>query len=389
MLKKIPIILIILNFVFFSKVFAINFTPEQPSINSRAFVLLDYNSGKVVLEKNGEEKLEPASLTKIMTMYVIDHEIKEGRLSLTDEVTISKQAWQTTGSRMFVDVNTKVKVSELIKGIIIQSGNDASVAMAEHIAGTEQAFASLMNEYAAMLGMNNSHFVNATGLPDPNHYTTAKDLATLARAAIKEHPNSYPIYSQKSFIYNNIEQNNRNKLLWRNSFVDGIKTGQTDNAGYCLAVSGVQDNTRLIAILLGAKTDDIRTVDATKLLTWGFRFFASHKIYQYGNVLETARVWGGNNKTIEIGLSNDVYLSLPKNDINKLTATLNIPNLIKAPLEKGSPIGTYVIKLKGEVIAEYPAIALAAVKSGNFFSRISDKISIYFNIISGKNFKKA
>jgi len=378
------LIIIILNLLFSSKIFALNFTPEQPSLSTRAFVLLDYNSGKVLLEKQSEDKLEPASLTKIMTMYVVDHEIKSGRLSLNDEVTISKQAWQTTGSRMFLDVNSKVKVADLIKGIVIQSGNDASVAIAEHIAGTEQAFASLMNDYAAMLGMQNSHFNNATGLPDANHYTTAKDLAILARASIKEHPESYTIYSQRSFTYNNIEQNNRNKLLWRSSFVDGIKTGQTDNAGYCLAVSGMQDNTRLIAVLLGSKNDEMRTTDATKLLTWGFRFFASHKVYQQGNVLEIARIWGGNNKTVDIGLVDDVYLSLPKNDINKLTASLHIPNLIKAPVEKGFQIGTYVVKLKGEIVAEYPAVALATIKHGNFLSRVSDKISMYLNVISGK-----
>ena len=383
------LVLIISKLILLEQAIAINFTPEQPQLNTRAFILLDYNSDKVLFEKNSEEKLEPASLTKIMTMYVVDHEIKEGRLSLDDDVTISKQAWQTTGSRMFLDVNSKVKVADIIKGIIIQSGNDASVAIAEHIAGTEKAFAGLMNDYAAMLGMHNSHFSNATGLPDPNHYTTAKDLAILAKASIKEHPDSYTVYSQKSFTYNNIEQNNRNKLLWRNSFVDGIKTGQTDNAGYCLAVSGVQDNTRLIAVLLGSKTDEIRTSDATKLLNWGFRFFASHKIYQQGNVLQTARIWGGNNKTIEIGLLDDVYLSLPKNDINKLTATLNIPNLIKAPLDSGTQIGTYVVKLKGEIIAEYPAVALVTVKNGNFFSRISDQISMYFNIISAKSVAKS
>jgi len=358
------LIIIILNLLFSSKIFALNFTPEQPSLSTRAFVLLDYNSGKVLLEKQSEDKLEPASLTKIMTMYVVDHEIKSGRLSL--------------------DVNSKVKVADLIKGIVIQSGNDASVAIAEHIAGTEQAFASLMNDYAAMLGMQNSHFNNATGLPDANHYTTAKDLAILARASIKEHPESYTIYSQRSFTYNNIEQNNRNKLLWRSSFVDGIKTGQTDNAGYCLAVSGMQDNTRLIAVLLGSKNDEMRTTDATKLLTWGFRFFASHKVYQQGNVLEIARIWGGNNKTVDIGLVDDVYLSLPKNDINKLTASLHIPNLIKAPVEKGFQIGTYVVKLKGEIVAEYPAVALATIKHGNFLSRVSDKISMYLNVISGK-----
>ena len=365
---------------------AIDFIPEKPQLNTRAYILLDYNSGKVLIEESSQEKLEPASLTKIMTMYVVDHEIKAGRLSLNEEVTISKQAWQTTGSRMFLDVNSKVKLIDLIKGIIIQSGNDASVAVAEHIAGTERSFASLMNEHALKLGMTDSHFTNSTGLPDPNHYTTAKDLAILARAVIKEHPESYPIYAEKSFTYNNIEQNNRNKLLWRNNFVDGIKTGQTDTAGYCLAVSGIQDNTRLIAILLGSKTDDIRTADATKLLNWGFRFFASHKVYQHGNVLKVARVWGGKNKNIEIGLPEDIYLALPKTEVNKLTATLNIPNLIKAPLKKGDKIGIYVLKLKNEVIAEYPAVSLSTVSKGSFFTRFSEQILMYFDSIFSKKF---
>lgn len=372
---------IILNFLIFNTAFATTFIPEQPSLATEAYILINYDNGKVLVEKNSEQKLEPASLTKMMTMYVVDHEIKAGRLSLNEEVIVSKQAWQAIGSRMFLNPNSKVKVSDIIKGIIIQSGNDASIAISEHIAGTEAAFASLMNNYAATLGMNNSHFVNATGLPDPNHYTTAKDLAILAKAIIKEHPDSYSIYSQKSFVYNNIEQNNRNKLLWRNPLVDGIKTGQTDNAGYCLAVSGIKDNTRLIAVLLGAKTDNIRTSDANKLLTWGFRFFVSHKIYQKDTVLESTRIWGGNNKTVNIGLPNDVYLSLLKNDISKVTASLSIPKLIKAPLSKGEVLGSYVVKLKDEIIAEYPVISLDTIKKGNLLNRIFDKISMYYNIL--------
>lgn len=376
-------LIIILSLLMVGKLFAADFIPEQPAINTSAVVLIDYDSGKVLLEKNSEQKLEPASLTKIMTMYVVDHEIKSGRLSLNDEVTISKQAWQTMGSRMFLDVNSKVKVAELIKGIIVQSGNDASVAIAEHIAGTEQAFAGLMNDYAAILGMHNSHFTNATGLPDPNHYTTAKDLSILAKAVIKEHPDSYAIYSQKSFIYNNIEQMNRNKLLWRNMFVDGIKTGQTDKAGYCLAVSGMKDNTRLVAILLGAKTDDMRTSDANKLLNWGFRFFASYKVYQRDKALKTVRVWGGDIKNVDIGLINDVHVSMLKNNVNKVTTSLNIPKIIKAPLNKGQVVGTYVVKLKDEILAEYPAIALNTVKKGNLFNKISDKVIMYYHLVLG------
>lgn len=382
-MKLIKYLVIIFSAFYYTNLFAITGIPEVPALNTNAYILMDYNSGKILLEKNSEQQLDPASLTKIMTVYVVDHEIKAGRLSLDDEVTISKKAWQTTGSRMFLDVNSKVKVSELMQGIIVQSGNDASVAIAEHIAGTEQAFASLMNDYAASLGMKNSHFTNATGLPDPNHYTTAQDLAILAKAIIKEHPESYAIYSQKSFIYNNIEQINRNKLLWRNIFVDGIKTGQTDKAGYCLAASGVKDNTRLIAILLGAKTDDIRVTDANKLLTWGFRFFVSHKVYQQDQPLKTVRVWGGDIKNVDIGLENDVYVSLLKNNANKITTSLHIPNIIKAPLNKGAIIGNYIVRLHNETIAEYPVISLGSVKKGNLFKKISDKVAMYYSLVFG------
>lgn len=382
-MKLIKYLLIIFSFSTHTTLLAIAAIPEAPSITTNAYILMDYNSGKILLDKNSEQQLDPASLTKIMTMYVIDNEIKAGRLYLNDEVTISKKAWQTTGSRMFLDVNSKVKVAELIKGIIVQSGNDASVAIAEHVAGTEQAFASLMNDYAANLGMNNSHFTNATGLPDPKHYTTAKDLAILAKAIIKEHPESYAIYSQKSFIYNNIEQMNRNKLLWRNIFVDGIKTGQTDKAGYCLAVSGVKDNTRLIAVLLGAKTDEIRVTDANKLLTWGFRFFTSYKVYQQDQPLKTIRVWGGDIKQVDIGLENDVYVSMLKNNINKINTSLNIPNIIKAPLNKGSVIGNYIVKSQNEIIADYPVIVLSSVKKGNLLKKISDKVAMYYSLVFG------
>jgi D-alanyl-D-alanine carboxypeptidase (penicillin-binding protein 5/6) len=385
-LQKTRVLIILLgNILIINSSWAILVTPEQLNLSTNTFILMDYNSGRVLLERDSNKKLEPASLTKIMTMYVVDHEIKSGRLSLDDEVQISKKAWQATGSRMFVNLNSKVKVADLIKGIIIQSGNDASIALAEHIAGSEQVFAGLMNDYAATLGMENSHFVNATGLSSKDHYTTAKDLAILSKAIIDEHPESYLLYSQKSFSYNGIHQNNRNRLLWRNTLVDGIKTGQTDNAGYCLSVSAVQDNTRLIGVILGSKTEENRFNDANKLLTWGFRFFTSYKVYQHGNILANTRIWGGNKKNIQVGLAGDTYLSIPKQDLNRVKATLTIPNVIKAPIKQGSPVGTYVIKLHDEIIAEYPAVSLSSVKPGNLFAKIKDQLIIYFNMISGNN----
>ena len=268
--------------------------PTPPAIAANAYLLLDFSSNKVLAEKNSTVKVEPASLTKIMTMYIIDSEIKAGKIKTSDEVIISKNAWKATGTRMFVQVGTAVKVEDLIRGIIIQSGNDASVAMAEHIAGSEQVFADLMNQYAKLLGMQDSHFVNATGLPDKEHITTAQDMAILARAIIKNFPETYKLYSEKEFTYNGIKQTNRNKLLWRNSLVDGIKTGHTDSAGYCLVAAAKDSNDmRLISVVMGTKSDNSRTEEANKLLNWGFRFYETHLVRKQGDSLQEANIWGG------------------------------------------------------------------------------------------------
>ena len=288
--------------------------PRPPAIATNAYLLVDYNSNTIIAEKNSTLLVEPASLTKMMTMYIVDSEIKAGKLKLDQPILISKNAWQATGSRMFLNVDTRVTVEELIKGVIIQSGNDASVALAEHIAGSEQSFADLMNSYAQMLGMKDSHFVNATGMPDKEHVTTAKDMAILARAIIKNFPETYKIYAQKEFVYNGIHQQNRNQLLWRNPIVDGIKTGHTDNAGYCLVASGKVADMRLIAVVMGAKSDKSRTEEANKLLTWGFRFYESNLVRQANVKLQDVKVWMGKDKKLDIGFAEDLYITAPQDE---------------------------------------------------------------------------
>lgn len=351
--------------------------PKSPTIAANAFLLIDANSQQVLAEKNSELLVEPASLTKMMTMYIVDSEIKAGKLSLDTPILVSKNAWQAPGSRMFLNVDTTVPVSELIKGVIIQSGNDSSIALAEHIAGSEQSFAELMNSYAQMLGMKNSHFMNATGLPDPQHITTAKDMAILARAIVRNFPETYKIYSQKEFVYNGIHQHNRNRLLWRNSVVDGIKTGHTDNAGYCLVASGKIENMRLIAIVMGARSDKDRTEEANKLLTWGFRFYETNLIQKADVALQNSRVWMGNSKRVAVGFSEDLYITSAQGSYKKYTATINMPSMLKAPLAQGDIVGTYVIQDEhNQTIVEKPIVALKAVPKGNVLQRGRDFVRL-------------
>lgn len=346
--------------------------PSAPTLSSKSYLLIDHNSDKILAEKDINERVEPASLTKMMTMYVIDNELKNNNLHMEDEILISKNAWQAPGSRMFLEVGKKVPVKDLINGVIIQSGNDASTALAEHIAGSEQAFADLMNVYAKILGMNNSHFTNATGLPDPEHYTTAYDMAILTKAIIHDFPETYNIYSQKSFTYNGIEQFNRNRLLWRNNTVDGIKTGHTDSAGFCLVASGKNADMRLTAIILGAASDEMRVTEANRLLIWGFRFFETHLVHAASQSLQNIRVWMGNAKQLDIGLQQDLYVTIPHGQFNKLDISLSIPKIIKAPMEKGTSIGTYKIALHDKTIVEQPIIALDTIKTGGLWNRIKD-----------------
>lgn len=350
--------------------------PPEPTLTSDTYLLMDYDSEQVLAAKDIDRSVAPASVTKMMTMYVVDQELKNNKLKLEDLVTISKNAWQTQGSRMFVEVGKQVKVADLIKGVIIQSGNDASVALAEHIAGSEAVFADIMNSYAQMLGMTNSHFVNATGLPDPDHYVTAKDLAILAKALIHDFPETYKIYSQKEFVFNNIKQVNRNRLLWRNEAVDGIKTGHTETAGYCLVSSAKKDGMRLISIVMGSKTPELNSNETNKLITWGFRFFETHKLYQAGEAVDKIRIWMGDQQQLGIGFIKDLYITIPRGQYKKLAANTDIPAFIKAPTKAGAEIGMYRIQLQDQALLERPLVALTEVNSGSLWRKVKDSISL-------------
>ncbi|MFP6849912.1 MAG: D-alanyl-D-alanine carboxypeptidase family protein [Pseudomonas sp.] len=352
--------------------------PSAPQLAAKSYVLVDAASGKVLVENNGDQRLPPASLTKLMTAYIATLEIRKGQIGEQDMVTVSEKAWRTGGSRMFIQVGTQVSVSDLLHGIIIQSGNDASVALAEYIAGSEEAFADLMNAAAERLGMSNSHFMNATGLPNPEHYSSAHDMAILARAIINEDPNHYAIYSQKEFFWNNIKQPNRNLLLWRDKTVDGLKTGHTDEAGYCLVSSAVRDGARMITAVFGTNSETARAAETQKLLTYGFRFFETRTFYKQGQELAQAQVWKGAVRQVKAGLASDLSLTLPKGQLDKLQAGMTLNPQLIAPIAKGDVIGKVEVKLGDEVVQSTDLIALDAVEEGSFFRRLWDSISLFF-----------
>jgi D-alanyl-D-alanine carboxypeptidase (penicillin-binding protein 5/6) len=347
-------------------------TPAAPTIAASGYILMNHNTGKVLAENNADAKLAPASLTKIMSVYVVFREIANGHLHLDDLVTISQKAWQTPGSRMFIEVGNQVKVEDLLKGVIIQSGNDASVALAEHIAGDESTFANMMNQHAERLGMKNSHFEDSNGLPIENHYTTARDLAILTQALVKEFPEYYRWFSQKEFTFNNIVQHNRNQLLSRDETVDGVKTGFTDAAGYCLVASALRNDMRLISVVMGASSPNARANENQNLLNYGFRFFESHKLYQGKTSLAEARIWKGDTKNITLGLAEDLYASIPRGHYNDLKASINIDKKITAPVKEGTKVGNVTVTLKDEVIANKDLIALKTVEQGNIIQRLYD-----------------
>lgn len=350
--------------------------PDPPVINARAYILIDANSGHVITERFADQRVEPASLTKMMSAYIAELEIKQGRIRLSDQVRISEKAWRMEGSRMFVEVGKTVPVEDLLRGIIIQSGNDATVALAEHIAGSEDAFASLMNEHAKRLGLKGTHFANSTGMPDPNHYTTARDLAILSQAIIRDTAEHYGWYSEKEFKYNGISQPNRNLLLWRNKSVDGIKTGHTESAGYCLVASGVQDGMRIISVVLGTKSENARADESQKLLTYGFRFFETHKLYKAGESLTKVRVWKGEREELDLGLAQDLYVTIPRGQYNNLKATMNLDPRIMAPVEKGARLGAVNVALQDVTVRQNDLVALQPVAEGGFFSSLVDEIRL-------------
>lgn len=353
-------------------------TPPAPSINAKGYVLMDAQSGQILAQSNMDQRMEPASLTKMMTMYVVSQTLQSGRIHLDDSVTVSEKAWRTGGSRMFIKVGTQVKVNELVQGIVVDSGNDACTAMAEYIAGNESLFAVLMNQAATEIGMKNTHYVDSTGLPAPEHFSTPYDMALLARALINHFPEHYDWYKQKWFTYNGIRQPNRNRLLWRDSIFDGIKTGHTDSAGYCLVASGVRDGMRLIAVVMGAPSDTDRANDTQALLDYGFRFFETHKLFTAQQPLANPRVWLGQRKTIQMGLSRDLYVTIAKGRYNELKANLNLDSKLKAPIKAGDVYGKVTIKLNDKLLTEAPLVALQSDNQGGTWSRLTDRIALFF-----------
>jgi D-alanyl-D-alanine carboxypeptidase (penicillin-binding protein 5/6) len=348
------------------------FTPAAPSVAASSYLLMDFNSGRVLAEKDPDKRVAPASLTKIMTVYVVFRELKAGHLALDEKVTISQNAWETGGSKMFVEVNKQVPIEDLLQGVVIQSGNDASVALAEHVAGSEQTFATMMNEQAARLGMTNTHFENSMGLPTENHYSSARDLATLAQALIKEFPEYYRWDSQKEFTYNGITQQNRNQLLWRDPSVDGIKTGFTDDAGYCMVASAKREDMRLISVVMGTASANARANESQSLINYGFRFFETHRLYEGGKALTEAKVRKGETSKLQVGLAEDFYVTAPRKHFSELKAETQLDKAILAPLNKGDAVGNLVVTLEGETIASKPLVAMDAIAQGGLFRRLYD-----------------
>jgi len=357
--------------------------PPPPELNAKSYVLMDAASGNVLVSQLGDERLPPASLTKLMTAYVATLEMQRGRLKETDQVTISEKAWRMAGSKMFVDVGKQVSVNDLFHGIIIQSGNDASVALAEHIAGSEEAFAVLMNAEAKRLGMRNTHFSNATGWPAADHYSTAHDMAILARAIIYADPAHYAIYAQKYFLWNGIQQPNRNLLLWRNDGVDGLKTGHTDEAGYCLVASAKRGDQRLIAAVFGTESEAARATETAKLLGYGFLFFESKTFYKQGSVLTQAPVWKGVAHTVKAGVNTDVAISMARGEVGKLSTQAVLQPTVIAPVKQGDVIGKVDIRQGDKVLKSVDLVALESVNEGGFFRRMWDGIRLFFKGLFG------
>ena len=371
---KIKLVFLLLVWIFTCKnVFAESLPiPAAPKFEASSYILMDHGSGAVLVEHNSRQRVDPASITKIMTAYVVYKALAANDVHLDDQVLISEKAWRSIGSRMFVEVGNKILLEDLLLGVIIQSGNDASVALAEHVAGTEEAFADVMNAHAERLGLKDTHYVNSTGLPDIEHYTTAYDIALLSRALIMEFPEEYERYAQKEFTFNGIKQHNRNRLLWRDSAVDGLKTGHTEAAGYCLAASAKRKDMRLISAVMGASSDKSRTVNTQALLNYGFRYYESHKLYIAGEALIEQRMWNGESKLIPLGLDEDLFVTIPRGQYDSLKASMDIDPDIVAPIDEGHQVGSVKVTLKGEDYLEKPLVALQGNPKGGLWRLIVD-----------------
>ena len=358
--------------------------PSPPQLAASGWILMDADSGRILAEHNSDERLPPASLTKLMTAYLVERELDHGNISMDDRVPVSENAWRTGGSKMFIEVGTEVSIRDLLYGIIIQSGNDASVAVAEYLAGGEAPFADLMNQHADRLGMTNTNFRNATGLPAEDHYSTARDLAHLSRHIIQDYPEHYKIYAEKYFTYSDIRQPNRNRLLWRDPSVDGLKTGHTEAAGYCLVASAKRDDMRLISVVMGANSEEARAQETQKLISYGFRYFETLKLYDRGSVLNTPRVWGGEINELRVGVDSDVVMTVPRARNDELTAKLDIQADIEAPVQQGDRVGTLEVRLGDELVGERPLVALETVEEGGFIKKLIDQVQRFFsNLIGG------
>lgn len=352
--------------------------PNPPTLNASSYFLIDFDSGRVLAEKDPDKPIEPASITKLMTAYLVDKAIADGDVALDELVTISEKAWRMKGSKMFVEVGKQVAVEDLLKGLIIQSGNDASVALAEHIAGSESAFAGYMNHQAQLLGMSNTNFVNATGWPHEEHYSSARDIAILTQAVIRDFPESYRHYKEREYTFNKIRQFNRNRLLWRDETVDGVKTGHTETAGFCLVASAERDDMRLISVVLGTDSDKARTQSSQSLLNYGFRFYETHKLYRAEEVLKTARIWYGDLEQVSLGVGKDIHITIPRGRYRDLDASMEIDREISAPIARGRQLGQVSIKLDDELMLSEDIVAMQDVAEGSFFVRALDSIKLMF-----------
>lgn len=357
---------------------AVEISPVSPTISAKSYILQDFHSEQILLEKNPKQRLEPASLTKLMTAYIVFAALKEGHIKLEDEVHISKKAWQMKGSRMYLERDSTVTVEALIKGMIIQLGNDASMALAEYVAGDEENFVKLMNERAKMLGLTDTQYQNSTGLSATGHHSTAYDLAKMARAIIRDFPDYYRWYSEKEYTHNNISQNNRNLLLWRDNSVDGMKTGYTDNAGYCLIASAKRDGMRLISVVLGTSDKKQRATQSQKLLDYGYRFFKTYKLYPERQAITSERVWKGSSRNVNLGLVKPLYITIPKGQYNNLKATLQINQQIIAPVLKGREYGILKISLQDKLLLSRSLVALNGVEAGNVLQQLVDYLWLQF-----------
>ena len=372
---RIPAFLLVL---FLSALAHAQILPQAPTIAAKSWLLLDYSTGQALASYNPDERVEPASLTKMMTAYVVLAALKDGKLKPEQQVPVSERAWKTQGSRMFIEPNRPVTVDELLHGVIVQSGNDASVALAEAVAGSEEAFAQLMNREAQRLGLKATRFANATGLSDPQHYSTARDLGALAAALIRDFPEHYPLYALREYTYNRITQANRNRLLWLDPAVDGVKTGHTESAGYCLIASAKRGPRRLLSVVMGTASDGMRTQESQKLLNFGFQFFDAVTLYAKEQAVSQLRVWKGAQNLVKAGFLDDFVLSLPKGMAEKVKANLVSQQPLMAPVHKGQRVGTLMLTLDDKPYGEYPVVALETVPVAGMIGRAWDTIRLWF-----------